>query len=68
MSSKSNITKQFYAILEYIKNNTNITKSISVKSHGSNIYLHPLIMKLPNAEKGVLKKEYRFDEAYNISD
>ena len=25
-------------------------------------------MKLPNAEKGVLKKEYRFDEAYNIFD
>ena len=52
--------------LKDIKNNERTTKSISIKSRGSNINLHPLIIKLLDAEKTVVKKEYGFDETFNI--
>ena len=68
MSDESNITKDFDAILEDIKNNGRTAKSISLKSCGSNINLHPLIIKLPNTEKMVLKIDSEFDEAFNIFD
>ena len=42
------------------------TKSILVKSYGNNINLHPAITELLNAEKVMLKKDYEFDEAFNI--
>ena len=68
MSDKSNVAKTFCAILEDIKNNTKTTMPVSVKSHGSNINLYLLIRKLQNAEKVVLRKDYGFDEAFNIFD
>ena len=37
-------TKNFYAVLKDIKNNGSTTEKISVKSHGSNINLHTLII------------------------
>ena len=40
----------------------------SVKSQGNSINLHPLIIKLLNAEKTMLKRDYGFDEAFNIFD
>ena len=68
MSGESNIIKDFDATLKDIKKNGRTTKSISLKSCGSNINLHPLIIKLPNAEKVVLKIDYGYDEAFNIFD
>ena len=44
---------KFDAISKYIKNIGRTTKPISVKSHGSNINLHPLIVKLLKAGKSV---------------
>ena len=67
-SDKRKITKMFYAILKDIKSNGRTTKPISVKSDGGNINLHPLIIKLLNARKMVLKKNYRFHEVFNIFD
>ena len=61
---KSNILKTFDAILKDIKNNEKIIKSIIVKTRGKNISLHLLIIKLLNAEKKMLKKNYQFDEAF----
>ena len=63
ISGESNITKEFDAILD---NNGTTTKSISVKSRGNNINLHLLIIKLLNTEEMVLKKDYGFDEVFNI--
>ena len=54
--------------LKYRRNNEKTTKSISVKSHGNTINLHSLIIKLLNAEKTILKKDYGFHEAFNIFD
>ena len=65
---ESNIAKEFDAITQDIKNNGRTTKSISAESHGSNINLHSLILKLLNAEKRYSKKDYGFDEAFNIFD
>ena len=65
MSGKSKITKDFDEIL---KDNGRTTKQINVKSNGSNINLHSLIIKLLNTEKTVPKKNYRFNEAFNIFD
>ena len=54
-SDESKTVKKFDAIW---KDNTGrISKLINVKSFGSNINLHPLILKLLNAEKTVLKKD-----------
>ena len=50
------------AILEDIKNNGKIAKSIS----GRNINLHQLITKLLKAEETVLKKDPGFGEVFNI--
>ena len=61
ISAEDNITKEFDAILRDTMNNGRSTKSISVKS---NINLRPLIVKLLNAEKTVLQKEYGFDEGF----
>ena len=41
---------------------------MSVKSRDSNINLHSLIIKLIKAGKTVLKKDYGFDEVFNIFD
>ena len=43
-------------------------KPISVKIHDSNTNLYPLTIKLLNAGKKVLQKDYGFDEVYNIFD
>ena len=56
MSGESNITKEFDAILRDVKNNGRTAKLISVKSHGSNINLKPLIIKLLKAEKDSAQK------------
>ena len=61
---KCNSTKKFNAILKNVRN----TKLISVKSHGSNINLHALIIKLINAEKALLKKGYAFVKVFDIFD
>ena len=66
VSGDSNITKDFDAMLKDIKSNRGTTKLISVKSCFSNINLYPLIIKLLDAEKTVLEKEYGFDEVFNI--
>ena len=66
ISGESNVTKQFDAILEDIKNNGKTAKSISVNNQGGNINLHTLIMKLLNAEETLLKKDHGFDEVFNI--
>ena len=50
VSGESNITKDFDAMLKYIKSNQGTTKLISVKSCFSNINLYPLIIKLLDAE------------------
>ena len=57
-----NIGKDVDAILEDIKNNGKIAKSIS----GRNINLHQLIIKLLKAEESVLKKDPGFGEVFNI--
>ena len=38
-----------------------------IKVIDNNINWHPLIINLINAGKTMLKKDYRFDEAFNIS-
>ena len=53
-SGESNNTETFHAILVDIRNNGKTTNSISVKSRGSNINLHPPIMKLLNKEETIL--------------
>lgn len=60
---ESNITKQLDTILKDIKNNGKTIKSIS---RDSDINFHPLILKLRNAEKAILKKDDEFDEVFNI--
>ena len=50
VSGESNITKDFDAMLKYIKSNQGTTKLMSVKSCFSNINLYPLIIKLLDAE------------------
>ena len=54
-SDESKAVKKFDAIWK--DNIGRISKLINVKSRGSNINLHPLILKLLNAEKIVLKKD-----------
>ena len=51
-----------------MKNNDTTTKSISVKSCGLNINLHPQKINLLNTEKTVIKNYYGFDEVFNNSD
>ena len=68
MIGERNVIKKFDAILKDIKKNGETTESVSVKDRGDNINLQPLITKLLNAEKPELKKEYGFDEAFNIFD
>ena len=68
-SGESNITIEFDAIQKDIKNKGGgATKSVSVKSHGANINLHPLIIKSLNAEKAKLQKCYGFHEALSFFD
>ena len=67
-NDESETATSFDAILKDVKNIGRTTKPISVKSHGGNIYLHPLIIKLINAGKKVFKKDYGFDEACEIFD
>ena len=62
------ILKRFDAILKDIKISRKTTESISVKSRGKSIKIHPLIIKLLNTKKPVLKKDYSFDEVFNIFD
>ena len=49
--SESNITNEFDAILEDIKNYGKITQLIIVNSQGSNINLKPTILKLSKAQE-----------------
>ena len=53
---ESGTAKKLDAKLKDIKNIGRTTKPISVRSHRSNISLHPLIIKLLNAGKKALKK------------
>ena len=62
------IKQKFDAILNDIKNVGRTTNPTSVKSRDSTINLHPLIIKLLNAGKTMLKKDYGFDEVFNIFD
>ena len=55
-SDESKVTKRFNAILKDIKNNGRTTKPISVKGHGSNINLYPLIIKLLKRRKNGTQK------------
>ena len=70
MSDVSDNTKNFEAIFKNIKVSKKSTESIIVKIRGKNINQHPLIIKLLNAKKKkkVLKKDYEFDEVFNIFD
>ena len=56
MSDESDYTKNFEAIFKNMKVSKKSTESISVKSRGKNINLHPLIIKLLNAKKKKKKK------------
>ena len=67
-SDESKTVKRFDVILKDIKNIRRITKPICVKTWDSNINLHSLIIRLLNARKIVLEKDYRFDEAFQIFD
>ena len=60
------VVYEFDAILKDVKNNWMTTNSISVKICGSNINLWLLIIKLLNTATTMLKKEFEFDEAFNI--
>ena len=51
-----------------IKNNERTTKPINVKSCGSKINLHLLIIRLLSVGKTVLKKDYGFDGVFDIFD
>ena len=51
-------------MLKDVKNNGKTMKSICVKSHGNNINLHPVITKLLNAEKVMLKKNMNLMHFY----
>ena len=62
------IKQKFDAILNDIKNVGRTTNPTSVKSRDGTINLHPLIIKLLNAGKTMLKKDYGFDEVFNIFD
>ena len=48
----------FDTILKDVKNNGKTTKSITFTSHGNNNNLHSLKIKLLNAEKTALRKNY----------
>ena len=56
MSDESDYTKNFEAIFKNMKVSKKSTESISVKSRGKNINLHPLIIKLLNAKKKKKKR------------
>ena len=58
----------FDAISKDVKNIGWNSKPISIKSHVTNINLNPLIIKLINKGKKVLKKGHGFDKAFNIFD
>ena len=53
-SGECETSKKFDAISKDIKNIGRNTKPVSVKTHGSNISLHSLIIKLPSTGKTVL--------------
>ena len=55
-SSRSNITKEWDTILNYMKNNSKTTKATSVKSCSNTINLHPLVIKLLKPEKKSAQK------------
>ena len=62
------IVKKFDAMLNDIKNDGKTTKSLIIRT-GDNINsLQPLIIKLLNARKTVLEKDYGFDKVFNIFD
>ena len=62
------VVKKFDAMLNDIKNDGKTTKSLIIRT-GDNINsLQPLIIKLLNARKTVLEKDYGFDKVFNIFD
>ena len=62
------IVKKFDAMLNDINNDGKTTKSLIIRT-GDNINsLQPLIIKLLNARKTVLEKDYGFDKVFNIFD
>ena len=60
--------KKSDATLKDMENNGTTAKSISFKSHSSNISLHPVVIKLLNARKTLCKKDYGFDKVFKIFD
>ena len=62
------VVKKFDAMLNDIKNDGKTTKPLIIRT-GDNINsLQPLIIKLLNARKTVLEKDYGFDKVFNIFD
>ena len=55
MTDKGNAAKNFNAILEYKKNDKEITKLINVKNRGKIINLYTVITKFLDAKKTLLK-------------
>ena len=53
--------KNFDAILKDIKNNGKASKLLIIRTRGNIVSLRPLIIKLINARKTVLEKNYGFD-------
>ena len=65
-SDESETAKNFDAILKDIKIIGRTTKLISLQSLSSNISLNPLLIKLLKTGKTGLKKDYEFDEVFDI--
>ena len=65
-SDESETAKKFDAILKDIKIIGRTTKLMSLQSLSSNISLNPLLIKLLKAGKTGLKKDYEFDEVFDI--
>lgn len=62
------LLKMFDAIFEKIKNNVQVDGLLNMKSCVSRINLRPLRIKLLSTEKTMLRRNYVFDETFNIFD
>lgn len=62
------LLKMFDAIFEKIKNNVQVDGLLNMKSCVSRINLRTLRIKLLSTEKTMLRRNYVFDETFNIFD
>ena len=62
------LLKMFDAIFEKIKNNVQVDGLLNMKSCASRINLRPLKIKLLSIEKAMVRRNYGFDETFNIFD